>query len=298
MVPNYPPGSRVGAWLATHRFLAHAASHGHQVDVYPQMMSSRPDYMLDGVHVHGRGGTPPSDADVIVSHAGDGGQILDAPGRHVRMVHGVGWTGIDRADLVVFASETLRDLAGWPGDAVVCTPPTDVASFSHAPCGDAATMVNLTREKGVETFWQVADLQPHRRFLGVRGGYGEQVIPRALNVETVKTVADIRTILAETRVLLAPSIFESWCMVAVEAMAAGVPVIAHPCPGLVESLGSAGLWADRDDPQAWAETLDALDDPETYAAQSSAVRARASDIDHQGSLDRWLTAVEALCVPV
>ena len=302
VVPNYPPGSRVGAWLATHQFLAHAVAQGHQVDVYPQLMAARPDYLIDGVQVHGRCSWPDTltaaeAADVVVSHAGDGGQILDVDAAHVRMVHGVGWTGIDRADMVVFASETLRDLAGWSGDAVVCTPPTDVAAFTGTPTGDAVTLVNLTREKGAETFWRVADLQPHRRFLGVRGGYGEQLIPRAPNVETIKTVADIRTVLARTRVLLVPSIFESWCMTAVEAMAAGIPVIAHPCAGLRESLGDAGMFADRDDPGRWADMLNLLDDPTVYAAQSDAVRARASDIDHAGSLARWMAAVEAVaCV--
>ncbi len=303
VTPNYPPGSRVGAWLASHQFLAHAAAEGHEVDVYPQHMPARPDYTIDGVLVHGRPNWHATvgaarTADVIVSHAGDGGQILDVDGRHVRMVHGVGWTGIDRADLAVFASHTLADLADWSGPRVVCPPPTDPAHFTDLVPGNQVTLVNLTREKGVETFWQVADLAPARRFLGVRGGYGEQVIPRAPNVTVAKTVADIRTVLAETRVLMVPSIFESWCMVAVEAMAAGVPVIAHPCPGLVESLGDAGLFADRDDPAAWVELLDELDDPDVYAAQAAKGRARAVEIDHQSSLDRWMDAVEGLCVPV
>lgn len=303
VTPRYPPRSMVGAWMATHRFLAHAGREGHEVEV-GQMQSREPDWTVDGVYVHGgyRGWSHVVDlarsADVVISHAGDGGRILDElpDAVHVRMVHGVGWAGIDRADLVVFASQTLADLAGWEGDAVVCPPVTDVDRFADVVPGGKVTLVNLTREKGVETLWRVAELQPHRQFLGVRGGYGEQVVPRCPNVETVKTVADIRQVLARTRVLMVPSIFESWCMVAVEAMAAGIPVIAHPCDGLRESLGDAGLFADRDDPEAWVHLLAWLDDPDTYQTQSAKVRARAGAIDHHGSLTRWLDAVEGLCV--
>ncbi|MGW8779763.1 hypothetical protein ACWGNM_17115 [Streptomyces sp. NPDC055796] len=46
--------------------------------------------------------------------------------------------------------------------------------------------------------------------------------------------------------------------VAVEAFSSGIPVIAHPSLGLIESLGSAGIYAYRDDFQAWGDALSTL----------------------------------------
>ena len=49
VVPLYPPHSRVGAWLATHGYLAAAAVAGHQVDVVTYAKTSLGVYELDGV---------------------------------------------------------------------------------------------------------------------------------------------------------------------------------------------------------------------------------------------------------
>ncbi|MFE2879219.1 hypothetical protein ACFXG6_32815 [Streptomyces roseus] len=43
--------------------------------------------------------------------------------------------------------------------------------------------------------------------------------------------------------------------VAVQAFSSGIPVIAHPTLGLIESLGSAGIYAYRDDLNAWLDAL-------------------------------------------
>ncbi|MFI1769152.1 glycosyltransferase family 4 protein [Streptomyces sp. NPDC020800] len=61
---------------------------------------------------------------------------------------------------------------------------------------------------------------------------------------------------SRSRVMLMPSLYESWGRVAVEAFASGIPVIAHPTPGLVESLGEAGIFAYRDDLNAWTPRPD------------------------------------------
>ncbi|UQA91872.1 hypothetical protein [Streptomyces halobius] len=43
-----------------------------------------------------------------------------------------------------------------------------------------------------------------------------------------------------------------------EPFASGIPVIAHPTPGLVESLGDARIFAYRDDLNAWIHALRSL----------------------------------------
>lgn len=75
-----------------------------------------------------------------------------------------------------------------------------------------------------------------------------------------------------------PSESETWGMAGVEAMCSGIPVIAHPTPGLKESLGDAGIFVDRDDIDGWVEQLVRLDDVREYAAASTAASRRAAEL--------------------
>src|SRR5690606_41582358 len=103
--------------------------------------------------------------------------------------------------------------------------------------------------KGAETFYALAGRCPQTRFLGGKGGYGVQILPRGNNalpnVEIVEHLPPERMrdeVYARTRVLLMPSAYESWGRVGVEAMCSGIPVIAHLTAGLRESLGDAGAF--------------------------------------------------------
>lgn len=46
------------------------------------------------------------------------------------------------------------------------------------------------------------------------------------------------------------------------------PVIAHPTPGRVESLGEAGIFAYRDARNAWSHALSSLSEPNNWARAS------------------------------
>lgn len=118
--------------------------------------------------------------------------------------------------------------------------------------GDCATLVNLNADKVGELFWQVAAWTPQWKFLGVQSAYGQQIMPppRLPNGEVLDGVPGQQMrehVYSRSRVMLMPSLYESWGRVAMEAFASGIPVIAHPTPGLVESLGEAGIFAYRDD---------------------------------------------------
>lgn len=297
--PLYPPASRVGAWLSTHECLADLVARGHEVDVVVQLGRRRPDYTLDGVHVHVGAGHLERyvvDADVVISHLGDPGRAhaaaVAAGVPSVRMAHGGPARIPDDTALVVFNAHSARAAADWPGPAAVVHPPVDPHRYCTTP-GEAVTLINLTDAKGVRTFWRAAELLPDLTFLGVRGGYGRQVRPRAANIEVVATVRDITRIYQRTRVLLMPSAEESWGRVGVEAMASGIPVIAHPTPGLVESLGSAGVFVDRDDITGWAAAIRHTHGP-GWAAASAAATARSAELDPGPELDRFAAAIESL----
>ena len=122
----------------------------------------------------------------------------------------------------------------------------------------------------------------------MRGSYGIQVTPSDCpNVEYRDNTPDIRQIYAETRLLLMPSSYESWGRCAIEAAASGIPTIAHGTPGLLESLSWAGIFAHRDDLDAWVRAIEWLDESETYAEQSDRVLARSRELDPKRDLDRF-----------
>lgn len=184
--------------------------------------------------------------------------------------------------------------ADWAGPMAVIHPPVEVDEYEvmESTGDDFITLMNLSPAKGGGLFWDLAAAMPHRRFLAVLGAYATQYIPevRPSNVtmiaNTPKVVDDVY---ARTKVLLMPSNYESWGRCAQEAAASAIPTIAHPTPGLVESLASAGTWCDREDPQSWVVAIDRLmDDAEAYTEAGERARKRAQEMDpHNGDYDRF-----------
>lgn len=187
----------------------------------------------------------------------------------------------------------------WRGRWVVVHPPLLPDEYATTP-GDAITMVNLTPTKGVATFYALAERNPDRQFLGVIGGYyrDQHVIRDDLpNVEIVDNTANIRDdVYRRSRIVLMPSDYESWGLVAVEAICSGIPVIAHPTLGLRESLGDAGIFCDRADTDAWQVAIEALDDHDTYTAAGAKAKARADELGEltRHEMTRFESALQAV----
>lgn len=301
--PLYPPGSRVGAWLATHELLKGLAARGHKVEVLPNMGVSRP-YALDGVVVFDKytdADTMVSGADVVLSHLGDNGNAHRLAQEHgkpsVRVVHGgsMKQSRLNGAALAVFNSEaTAAQFPSFPGQSIVVRPITNPDEYRTTP-GDKVTLVNLSDDKGGSVFWMIAAAMPDVQFLGVRGYYGEQVEGDLPNVELSMPTRDMRAdVYSRTRLLLMPSLAESWGMTAAEAMCSGIPVLAHPTPGLRECLGQAGVWARRGYVDEWVWQIRRLLEPETWAEASERALKRSAELDPEADLARFCDAVEAL----
>lgn len=325
MFHAYPPSHNAGAEWAAHGLLRELAARGHEVDV----LLSRPDsarlgYDLDGVRVNpyrdkgdpGRWMHGEGRADVIVTHlentprASILGELNRIPVVH--LLHNTfdftkDWLAKGSPALAVYNTAWMRrDIEGWwdfhepnrhrPAGIVV-RPPVRGEDYL-APRGNAITLINLTEEKGATVLYRLAERMPKRRFLGVIGGYGQQIIRNDLpNVEIIEHTPGgdmAKLVYGRTRLLLVPSIYESYGRVAVEAMCSGIPVIAHPTPGLVESLGEAGTFADRDDLDAWEAAVKRLSSPRIYPGASKAAAARAAELDPSAELDTWCTQMEGV----
>ncbi|WP_346347426.1 glycosyltransferase family 4 protein [Streptomyces sp. YIM 121038] len=198
------------------------------------------------------------------------------------------------AEAEVFFAEYPKSIR--PADALIVRPPVFADEYATKP-GKAITLINCNPEKGGEVLEALAERLPEQQFLAVRGAYGTQILPDLPNVEIIEHVdgQDMRDrVYARTRVLLMPSSYESWGRVGCEALASGIPVVAHPTPGLCESLGEAGIFVDRADVDGYEAVLRKLVSAAEYRLASKRAKARSAELDPSADLAAWCQAVEAL----
>lgn len=329
MLHLYSPNHNAGAEVAAHALLRTLVGRGHQVvvqlsQVHP-MFHTGP-YVYDGVSVWPyrdkddplRWINSPTPPQLIVAHLENAirasilGSMHKIPSAilmhntYTKSKADLRWG----AGLVVYNTEWMRaDVERWwesnqgttPPRGIVVHPPIFPDQYRITPPPARAgcvTLVNLYKEKGSAMFYALAERFPRQRFLGVCGAYGKQDVRSGLpNVEIVQHVAAHEMparVYSRTRVLLAPSSYESYGRVAVEAACSGIPTIAHPTSGLVEALGEGGTFADRDDVDAWAGALRGLLTPRGWVAASARARAVADRLDTAGDLERWAVEAERL----
>lgn len=308
----YPPTHNAGAEWMMHTLLRALVDRKHEVDVL--LSQPHPDavapYDLDGVRVHPyRHKNDPfrylHDASLIVTHLENTpratilGDLNTVPVVHVlHNTFGASkkWLQRGPAALAVFNSEWMQADYAYHGRQVVVRPPVIAADYATKP-GDRVTLINLFERKGAGLFWQLAERMEDVDFLAVTGGYGPQDIRQLPNVDVVPHTPGGRMrdeVYSRTKVLLVPSVYESWGRVGVEAMCSGIPVIAHPTPGLKESLGDAGTFVDRDDIDGWEQEIRRLLKTRSWQAASKKAKARAAELDPAEDLAAWVKAVEAV----
>lgn len=167
--------------------------------------------------------------------------------------------------------------------------------------GNKITLINCNHNKGGHIFAEIARRLPDYEFLGVFGGYGDQIEAHLPNITYLPNKTDMAAVYASTKVLLMPSEFESYGQVGAEAMQCGIPVIAHPCPGVKENLGDAGLFIDRSDIDRWVNCIiNLMSDNLFYWRQSQLSFERANAIAEKSKeeLVRFNTWLEKIPLAV
>lgn len=317
-VHNYPPAQNSGAEWMLHELLVGARHRGLDVRVCAARVNH--DWEFEGVRVYGR---PTDDrkaalvgwSDVLVTHLDLTREAVTLARRGHRpvahLIHNdrqLEYHRVqpDEIDALMVNSEWIADhYRPWGAPMVIVRPAVDPDRYRTSP-GQRVTLVNMNPAKGGPLFWRLARKLPHRRFLAVRGGYGDQVGFPAVrsrddvarspkNVAFQWPTANMRDdVYARTRVLLVPSSYESYGRVAVEALASGIPVVAHPTPGLRESLGEAGLFVDRDDDAGWCRVIERLHDVGYWRERSAIARERSSVLRPERELDAFADTLHAL----
>ena len=196
-------------------------------------------------------------------------------------------------DLVVFNSRSGWSRSKWRGQSMVLYPPISRGDYKTEK-GDAVLLVNLSDFKGGHVFYELADALPTHKFVGCIGGWGEQIVPKVLppNVSLVQPCDDMRQVYSRARIVIMPSVNESFGRVAVEAGCSGIPVIGSPVDGLKEVLGADGLFADRSDLKQWIDHILELDDPQRYQEASQYALERAECFTGGSSMAEFLKRIQ------
>lgn len=290
-----PPSHNAGSELMIHTMLRYLADRGHHARAVVGRGVDRTYQGVEYFSAEGLRSEPAGRlrtdmhrwADVVVTHLDHSRLAMQYAKKArkpiVHLVHNhlqleFNLVTEQNCQLAVMNSEWLAERVQWPGRQIIVRPPVWQEDYRTTP-GDHVTMINLTYSKGCEVLYEMARRRRDDKFLGVLGAYGDQIIRQLPNTEIVPHTGNMRDdVYARTRVLLVPSDYESWGRVAVEALCSGIPVVAHPTEGLLESLGDGGIFCDRDDMDAWEAELARLDDPAEYARASAAALARAEEL--------------------
>lgn len=265
-------------------------------------------YEYEGTTVH-TGFKAPIEPDIIVTHHGPGSRVCISMLEEfphaaiVAVFHNERYDIPDilglEADLNVFNTKWVKDTIGHPG--IVVHPPLEYDRHHVDEIGGQITLVNLQENKGVQLFNRLAREMPNTQFLGVHGTHGEQEPEYGLpNLEILPVVQDMRPVWAKSRVVLMPSGYESYGMVAAEACASGIPVVAHPTPGLLECLGGAGIFVHRDDVEGYKRVLNLLlTDQNHYDERRGLAALRGTELvsQSQRELSKFVTRMRKLVSP-
>jgi glycosyltransferase involved in cell wall biosynthesis len=169
------------------------------------------------------------------------------------------------------------DLEAYAGACAVTSAPTDTIG----------TMARLSHEKGIDVLLRaVADLPASTQVL--IGGDGPQLGPLAAQIAELGLanrvtlagfVSDVPQFMTQLNLFVLPSRSEGLGLVLIEAMAAGLPVVATQVGGIPEVVvhGETGLLVPPEDAGALAAAIrQVLADPALAARMGEAGRIRAA----------------------
>lgn len=203
----------------------------------------------------------------------------------------------------------VEDVGVLPNVTGGLPPPPPAERLPDLPPGFLLFVGRLRIRKGVEVLLTALDLL---RLQGVAAplviaGDGEHraaleaaAARRGLDASAVRFLgradaARVRALLAAARALVVPSTYEGMPLVILEAMAAGLPVIASRVSGIPEVVvdGETGWLVPPEDPEALAAALaELLADPGEARRRGVVGKRRVDELYRpEQAAERWLAAI-------
>ena len=206
---------------------------------------------------------------------------------------------------VVYNSWSMKADIGANYKNYVLKPYVDMAKFkplaaaAGSPNRFYVTLININKSKGGDFLIELAKAMPEVQFLGVEGGYGEQIRDDSIrNITYMSKTDKIEEVYAKSRIVIMPSDLETWGRVAVEAMASGVPVIVNDVQGMREACGEGALVADRNDIASWTRQIKRLrSDPMFYSEQVRKAQERVQELDDDTDMKGLATWMKTTVIP-
>jgi len=159
---------------------------------------------------------------------------------------------------IVYNSIWLKNFFNSSLNSIVLNPPVNCADYNTATNNKYVSLLN--KYKGEDIVLRIAEKMPDTKFL-IIGGNENKIIN---NITYKPNIKNIKEIYAETDIVLMPSHYETWGMVATEAMCSGIPTIASPSEGIKENLSYAGLFIDRNSIDEWVAMIYKLKNDRTF----------------------------------
>jgi glycosyltransferase involved in cell wall biosynthesis len=210
------------------------------------------------------------------------------------------------SNYAIYNTQTAATQWGEP-NALVVHPPINKISNDTSTNGDAYTLLSSLRNKGVQVVLDLARLYPDKRFIIVRSPaeptHGihnlEEQAEKLPNVELHPRVSpeEVYKYLEQTKILLVPSMYETYGMSAIEAAGFGIPSIHVDTPHVREGIGDAAILINPLDLKGAAAGIELIEND--YDSYSAAARARAEFIhDRQNTeLEKFSYFINDLKMP-
>jgi glycosyltransferase involved in cell wall biosynthesis len=210
------------------------------------------------------------------------------------------------SNYAVYNTQTAARQWGEP-NALVVHPPINKIPSNTNNSGDAYTLLSSLRNKGVRVVLKLAKMYPDQRFIIVRSPaeatHGienlEDIASTLPNLELLPRVSpeDVHKYLKQTRILLAPSSYETYGMSAIEAAGFGIPSIHVDTPHVREGIGDAAILIKPLDLEGAAAGIELIESD--YNSYSTAARARAEFIHNRQNteLEKFSDFIDNLKMP-
>lgn len=302
----YPPTGNAGGPLTMHALLREGVRRrGWQCSV---LLDSAPNghYEWENLKVTQTRSVPTmrkiyGDADVVLTHLAATKRSMDLAGKTKPLVHLVHNHSqlfqhhVENQNnyMVIFNSIWMSKHSTWDGKSTILHPIVNPSKYRVRPNGSEVVLINRTTSKGVDLFYDLVRANPDIDFVAVRGGYGQQVsVPEEFkNLTEIDNVTDMTQVYKRARLVLMPSLYETWGRVAIEAAVSGIPTLGSETHGLLESGICAGYFPVGDFDQWNAGLRAVMGDDDLWMRSSAHASARLkvvqeiTDMETEKALD-------------
>ena len=260
-IHGYPPVHNAGGEYYVKNLFERMVADGYDCNVITE---AKERYELNGVKVFPQVYRIEDEVlkgcDIIISHLARSGRALNTAQYYKKKIAIIFHSTLTNfylknkqqfIECIYNTEETKRQMK--LKDGFVLHPICKVPEVKRKP--EYVTLINCNDNKGGNYLLKLAEALPAVKFLGVTGGYGDQVTGTLPNVTYRSAMTDKKELYRDTKILICPSKYESYSMTAVEAAMLDIPVICSEAQGFSESLGKDRLTIPLKDTFKWIETI-------------------------------------------